>query len=220
MRVTTSMTNNATMNAGMSVTGNSLASFLNGEGTDSMAASLGNKHHSTMNVYSKGKYEKLKESADRLEQYADALNATGNKSLFEEAKKSGDSTEVCGEVEKMVSAYNDLLGRMRTDMSTMGRFYYESLKAVTADHKDELSALGITMDKNGKLSIDKEKLKSADLSRLESVFGAEGTLTSRLNLIAGKVADSAEASLKSASSQYNAAGNSVDSLIRSYDAKG
>ncbi len=220
MRVTTSMTNNATMNAGMSVTGNSLASFLNGEGTDSMAASLGNKHHSTMNVYSKGKYEKLKESADRLEQYADALNATGNKSLFEEAKKSGDPTEVYGEVEKMVSAYNDLLGRMRTDMSTMGRFYYESLKAVTADHKDELSALGITMDKNGKLSIDKEKLKSADLSRLESVFGAEGTLTSRLNLIAGKVADSAEASLKSASSQYNAAGNSVDSLIRSYDAKG
>ncbi len=220
MRVTTSMTNNATMNAGMSVTGNSLASFLNGEGTDSMAASLGNKHHSTMNVYSKGKYEKLKESADRLEQYADALNATGNKSLFEEAKKSGDPTEVCGEVEKMVSAYNDLLGRMRTDMSTMGRFYYESLKAVTADNKDELSALGITMDKNGKLSIDKEKLKSADLSRLESVFGAEGTLTSRLNLIAGKVADSAEASLKSASSQYNAAGNSVDSLIRSYDAKG
>ncbi len=91
---------------------------------------------------------------------------------------------------------------------------------MTADHKDELSALGITMDKNGKLSIDKEKLKSADLSRLESVFGAEGTLTSRLNLIAGKVADSAEASLKSASSQYNAAGNSVDSLIRSYDAKG
>ena len=220
MRVTTSMTNNATMNAGMSVTGNSLASFLNGEGTDSMAASLGNKHHSTMNVYSKGKYEKLKESADRLEQYADALNATGNKSLFEEAKKSGDPTEVYGEVEKMVSAYNDLLGRMRTDMSTMGRFYYESLKALTADHKDELSALGITMDKNGKLSIDKEKLKSADLSRLESVFGAEGTLTSRLNLIAGKVADSAEASLKSASSQYNAAGNSVDSLIRSYDAKG
>ncbi len=220
MRVTTSMTNNATMNAGMSVTGNSLASFLNGEGTDSMAASLGNKHHSTMNVYSKGKYEKLKESADRLEQYADALNATGNKSLFEEAKKSGDPTEVYGEVEKMVSAYNDLLGRMRTDMSTMGRFYYESLKAVTADHKDELSALGITMDKNGKLSIDKEKLKSADLSRLESVFGAEGTLTSRLNLIAGKVADSAEASLKSASSQYNAAGNSVDSLIRSYDTKG
>ena len=220
MRFTTSMTNNATMNAGMSVTGNSLASFLNGEGTDSMAASLGNKHHSTMNVYSKGKYEKLKESADRLEQYADALNATGNKSLFEEAKKSGDPTEVYGEVEKMVSAYNDLLGRMRTDMSTMGRFYYESLKAVTADHKDELSALGITMDKNGKLSIDKEKLKSADLSRLESVFGAEGTLTSRLNLIAGKVADSAEASLKSASSQYNAAGNSVDSLIRSYDAKG
>ena len=55
MRVTTSMTNNATMNAGMSVTGNSLASFLNGEGTDSMAASLGNKHHSTMNVYSKGR---------------------------------------------------------------------------------------------------------------------------------------------------------------------
>lgn len=219
MRVTTSMTNNATMNAGMSVTGSTLASFLDGDTTDSMAASLGNKHHSSMNVYTKGKYEKLQESADRLEQYTGALNATDNKSLFEKAKKSGDATEVYEEVERMASAYNDLLGRMRTDTSTVGRFYYESLKGVVADNKDGLAALGISMDKNGRLNIDKEKLKAADLSMVESVFGAEGTLSSRLNLIAGKVSDSAQANLKSASSQYNAAGNSVDTLIRSYDAK-
>ncbi len=219
MRVTTSMTNNATMNAGMTLTGNTLASFLNGDTSDTMAASLGNKHHAATDVFSKGKYEKLKESAERLEQYADALNATGSRSLFEEAKKSGDPTEVYEEVEKMISAYNDMLGRLRTDVSTMGRFYYESMKEVVADNKEALSSLGISMDKNGKLNLDKEKLKAADLSKVESVFGAEGTLSSRLNLIAGKVSDSAQANLKSASSQYNAAGNSVDTLIRSYDAK-
>ena len=112
-----------------------------------------------------------------------------------------------------------MLDKLRTDMTTMGRFYYQSLKEAVAENKELLGFAGVSIDKNGKMKLDKDKLKTVDADQLESIFGADGTLSSKLNMIAGKVADSAEANLKSASSQYNAAGNSVDSLIRSYDAK-
>ena len=67
--------------------------------------------------------------------------------------------------------------------------------------------------------MEKEKLRTSDLDRVESVFGANGTISGRISVIAEKVADSAKANLKSASSQYNSSGNSVDALLRNYDAK-
>lgn len=205
----------------MSLTGNSLVNYLNGDDSDSLVNSLGENHHSTAKALSKGKYENLMEAAERLEQYADALNTKGEKSIYEKAKTGGDASEVYDGVEKMVSAYNDVLNKLRTDMTTLGRFYQQSLKEAATENKEGLKSIGISLDKNGRMIIDKEKLKAADVDIIENIFGADGTgtLSSKLNLIAEKVADNAEANVKSASSQYNAAGNSVDTLIRSYDAK-
>lgn len=203
----------------MSLTGNSLVNYLNGNESNSLANSLGDSHYSTAKALSKGKYEKMKEAAENLEQFTERLKESGGKSIYEKARESGDLTELYGEVEKMVASYNGMLDKLRTDMTTMGRFYYQSLKEAVAENKELLGFAGVSIDKNGKMKLDKDKLKTVDADQLESIFGADGTLSSKLNMIAGKVADSAEANLKSASSQYNAAGNSVDSLIRSYDAK-
>ena len=219
MRITSTMTGNASLEAGMSLTGNSLVNYLNGNESNSLANSLGDSHYSTAKALSKGKYEKMKEAAENLEQFTERLKESGGKSIYEKARESGDLTELYGEVEKMVASYNGMLDKLRTDMTTMGRFYYQSLKEAVAENKELLGFAGVSIDKNGKMKLDKDKLKTVDADQLESIFCADVTLSSKLNMIAGKVADSAEANLKSASSQYNAAGNSVDSLIRSYDAK-
>lgn len=219
MRITSTMTNGASLEAGMSLTGNSLVNHLNGEESDSLVNSLGENHHSTANVLSKGKYEKQREAAKNLESQSAKLNETGKGSVYEQARESGDAGEVQDEVQKLVSAYNGMLDRLRTDMSTMGRFYQQSLKEAAEENKDLLKLVGISLDKNGRMSIDKEKFKASDVTKLEGIFGAEGTLSSKLNMIAEKVADNAQANLKSASNQYNAAGNSVDPLLRTYDAK-
>lgn len=219
MRITSGMTGAASLEAGMSLTGNSLVNYLNGGDSDSLVNSLGESHHSTANALSKGKYEKMREAAENLEQQAEKMKGTDGKSLYDQARESGDLTEVQGEAKKLVSAYNTMLDKLRTDMTTMGRFYQQSLKEAAAENKDALKSIGISLDKNGRMNIDQEKFKSADADKLESIFGADGTLSAKLNLIAGKVTESAEANLKSVSSQYNAAGNSVDTLLRSYDAK-
>lgn len=219
MRITSTMTNGASLEAGMSLTGNSLVNHLNGEESDSLVNSLGENHHSTANVLSKGKYEKQREAAKNLESQSAKLNETGKGSVYEQARESGDAGKVQDEVQKLVSAYNGMLDRLRTDMSTMGRFYQQSLKEAAEENKDLLKLVGISLDKNGRMNIDKEKFKASDVTKLEGIFGAEGTLSSKLNMIAEKVADNAQANLKSASNQYNAAGNSVDPLLRTYDAK-
>lgn len=220
MRVTSTMTNEASMQAGMPLGGGTLASYLNGDSSNSLVNSLGEKHHTLSDSIMRKSYQKTKETAEKVEQYAEKLNQGGDNSIYEEARKSGDASAVYEEVEKLASAYNEMLDKIRTDTSTLGRFYQSSLKEAAAENKDALKGIGITLDKNGRMSVDKEKLKAADIDRVESIFGAAGTLSSKLGLIAGKIAESAEANLKSVSSQYNAAGSSVDSLIRSYDAKG
>ncbi|MBD5552407.1 MAG: flagellar filament capping protein FliD [Lachnospiraceae bacterium] len=219
MRITSSMVSEASTQAGISMGGNTLASYLNGDTSKTLASSLGENHHSTLDSLNKGKYQKQKEEAERLEQYADSLCGTGDNSIYAKAKESDDASEVYDEVEKMVSAYNGMLDKLRTDMTTLGRFYQSSLKEAVTENKNGLKELGITIDKNGRMVVDKEKLRAADIDKVESVFGETGTLSPKLGMIAEKVADNAQANLKSASSQYNAAGNSVDTLIRSYDAK-
>lgn len=219
MRVTSTMTNGASLEAGMSLTGNSLVNHLNGDDSDSLVNFLGENHHSTANALSRGKFEKQREAARNLESQSAKLCETGSDSVYEKARESGDNSEVYDEVKKLVSAYNEMLDKLRTDMTTMGRFYQQSLKEAATENKDLLKLAGITLDKNGRMNIDKEKLKESDVTKLEGIFGADGTLSSRLNLIAEKVADNAEANLKSVSGSYNAAGNSVDTLLRTYDAK-
>lgn len=220
MRITSTMTNSASLEAGMSLAGNSLVNHLNGEDSDSLVNYLGEKNHqTTSSALSKGKYEKQREVAETLERQSAKLSETGSNSLYERARESGDASEVQEEVQKLVSAYNGMLDKLRTDMTTMGRFYQQSLKEAAAENQDVLKLVGISFDKNGRMNIDKDQFKASDVTKLEGIFGAEGTLSSKLNMIAEKVADNAQANLKSASNQYNAAGNSVDTLLRTYDAK-
>lgn len=220
MRITSGMVSEASQKAGMPLTGSqSLAGYLNEDSSKTLAATLGDKSSLGTNVLSKGKYEKMKDAAERLEQYADALTSAGSGSVYEKAKESGDSSELCDEVERLVSAYNETLDKLSSDMSAMGRFYMSSFKEVVAENKNTLKNLGISTDKNGRMSVDREKLRDADAEQLERVFGGSGTLSSRLNLIAGKVADNAQANVRSIFSQYNAAGSSVDTLLSSYDTK-
>lgn len=220
MRVTDNMSSEASMKTGISLTGNTLASHLSGDPADSLVNSLGNKGSSTLKSLSADKYKRLREAAEDLERQAERLRKTDGDSVFRKAEESGDKDDVCRLISDMVSSYNEVLSRLRTDTSTLSRFYRQSLVETAAEYKDALAEAGITADKNGNLTVDREKLKEADLKKLEKLFGSDGILTEKLTFIAEKVADNADANIKSISGSYNAAGSSIDTLIRSFDSKG
>lgn len=221
MRITDNILNKTSLESGLPLTGgNSLVNQLNGNASGSIVDALGNSSGSAAGKLSKSKYQKIREAAEKLEKQVNLLKESGEDSVFEKARKSGDMSEVCAEIEKFAAAYNDMMDKLRTDTGAMNSFYRSSMQEAVKESKEALSNIGITVDKNGKLYVDKEKLKGADLDKLESLFGGGGTVMTKLSLIAGKIVDNADANIKSASSQYNAAGNSVDALLQSFDAKG
>ncbi len=221
MRITDNILNKTSLEAGLPLTGgNSLVNQLNGNASGSIVDALGDHTNSASGSLSKNKYRKIKEAAERLEEQANLLKKAGKDSVFEKARESGDTTQLCEEIKKFTEQYNDMMDNLRTDTGAMNSFYRSSMQQAVTESKEALAEIGIIVDKNGKLSVDEEKLKDADLDTVEKLLGGSGTVMTKLSLIAGKIADNAQANLKSASSRYDAAGNNVDALLRTYDAKG
>ena len=52
-----------------------------------------------------------------------------------------------------------------------------------------------------------EKIKSTDFETLEGLFGKDSDFVNKIAFLATKVADNAEANIKSLNSAYNASGN-------------
>ena len=153
-------------------------------------------------------YEKVASSASNLNSVISSLS---NESLWNE-----DS-----------SAYNTLITNINTVGSTIENTYKTKLDKLVTDNKEALAAVGITVDDNGKLSVDTDKLKSADMSELKKMLGSESELMKGIKEQSGSVNNIVSEALsiqKSLSGLYNSSSSSVDvsDLLygTSYDSKG
>ena len=59
---------------------------------------------------------------------------------------------------------DSLITNINTVGSTIENTYKTKLDKLVTDNKEALAAVGITVDDKGKLSVDADKLKSADMS--------------------------------------------------------
>ena len=85
------------------------------------------------------------------------------------------------------------------------------------EHSEALKTAGITIGKDGTLSLDKNKLKEADVESLEKLFGPSGSFSEKVAFLGDRIADNAGANALSYSSKYNSNGNSYASLGNKYD---
>lgn len=221
MRITSNILNEASKEAGLPLTGNSLVNQLNGDSSsDSLTKALDDKYGKAGGVLSKENYEKLAKAAENLRKQAEKLAGEGSDALYAKAEESGDASEVYESVASLVEFYNKTMEALRKNSGTMNDFYRQSMQAAVKESAEALKEIGITVDRNGKMTLDSEKLKSAELSRVKSLLGSGGTVSGKLSLIAEKVSDNASANAKSASSQYDASGHALDSAFSRYDKKG
>ena len=80
--------------------------------------------------------------------------------------------------------------------------YSELLKQIASKNGDALSELGISMEKDGSLTVDEEKLKAA-----------KSEFVQKLQYMASNISDSVEAELKSMGNQYGQDANAFSSYI-------
>lgn len=213
MRITTQMLNASSQKAGLPVNNVSLLNYVNGKDSgNNLLSALKNKNKSEVNATRQKDYEKLEKSADQLAQRASLFTVDTS---FVKAKESGDNKELYDSAAALVESYNNTLKALRTTSGTLNDFYGQSMIDLISDNSEALKSIGITMAKDGSLSLDKDKLEEADLDTLESVLGPKSGLTKKLSFLAGKIADNAETNLDSLSSQYSAGGNAYTAAMSS-----
>lgn len=218
MRVTTQMVNQSARKAGLPINQNSLLNYINKDDAgSSLLNSVSSSANSTINKVTKNNYEKLEKVSGKLQEQASLLAATGEDSVFEQAKSSGDHTTVVSGIEKLVDTYNDTLSELKKGSGVLNSFYLQQLKELITNNADALKEAGITQAKDGSLSIDTAVLKNTDIDTLEDLFGNKGTLSNKLAFVAGKIQDNAAANIESISNQYTASGSLSSSSTNKYD---
>lgn len=218
MRITTQMLNKSARNAGLPINNHSLLNYVNGNSGSSLLSAL-NKSKTT-DTATKSKYEKLEKAADQLSKAASVFMATGEDSLFSMARESGDSRDIYNAVEDLVGKYNSTISALKNTPGTLNDYYSQMLKSVASDNKKALESIGITIAKDGSLSVDKDKLKESDTDTLEKVLGNTRGFTQKAAYVAGRVSDNAQTNQSSLSNQYSSTGSIYSTLASKYNLYG
>lgn len=127
--------------------------------------------------------------------------------------KDYDREAIVKAVKAFADAYNDTLDSAAAQDNTLILRKTAIMTKSTSANKNLLSKVGVTIGKDNKLTVDEEKLKSADINELKSLFSGNGSYASSvakrasdLNTISDqliKSATNANASIYTNSGNYS-----------------
>ena len=89
-------------------------------------------------------------------------------------------------IEAFVNTYNNALETGDSNDYDTNR-YLRQLKTLSRKHSDELSNIGITVEKDGTLTINEDLLKMADNSKVRKVFSSDNDFSQKSLRIAKKL---------------------------------
>lgn len=211
MRVTTGMLNRN--HGGVTGSRKSLLSYVqqNKEGGAGRLAAMNvARSTSALKRTEKAGYERLGNTADQLIDQANRLAAKVDK----------DNTDIASEAEGLVDAYNSAIDSLGSASGVLNNYYHQMMKQTYSDNRSQLAELGITMSSGGKLTLDKEKLKTADAEKLKKLLGSEGDFTKRVSYVASRVSDNAKVNVQNLSNSYNSRGDIMSSYLSRYNQRG
>lgn len=220
MRITTQMLNETAKRTGIPVSQTNLLSYINkenGSGGNTLLDALNKNKNSKVSSAAAANYKKLEKSADSLKEQAEKLSETGEESFLEKIKADGNSGEACKVVESYVEQYNSTLSSLGKSGGALNQYYSKMLQEAVDENSETLEKIGITVGKDGKLSIDEQKLKAASIDDIQSVFTGSDGLAARTAFIADRISSNAQANMESVSSQYDITGNLQSQLASRYD---
>ncbi|MCR4901898.1 MAG: flagellar filament capping protein FliD [Butyrivibrio sp.] len=162
-------------------------------------------------------YTNIVSDADDLQESAAKLNSSGSSSVFgkEYIKDSEtgnmnydyNTSKITSAVKSFVSDYNSLIKSASkvTDSTVSTRASY--MQKVTSNYEDALSQIGITLNDNGTLSVDSDKLSSSNMEAVKSVFGGSSGYAYQVSSAASLIESGATSAASSAGSSYTANGS-------------
>lgn len=217
MRITTHMLNETAKKTGIPIHQTNFLSYVNDEsaGGNTLLDALNKKDKVSPETISN--YKKMEKTAQSLKDQAEKLSQTGEKSFFEKIKESGNTKEAYEAVESYVERYNATLSNLNKSSGMLDQYYSQMLQEAADKNSEQLEKIGISINKNGSLTVNKEKLHAASVEDMQSAFGGEGELASKTAFLADRIANNAQAGIESTTSQYDGMGNIYSQLASQFD---
>ena len=132
----------------------------------------------------------VKSEASDLVTSAKKLTATGKDSLFaSEEKYDADATYKT--VSNFITQYNDTVDALSKVSSTAVKSAGNHMRNMTNIMSKGLSKVGITVGTDGKLTVDEQKFKTADMSKVKALFNGSSSYAGVVSSAAGRVASQA-----------------------------
>lgn len=162
-------------------------------------------------------YNEIKSGADSLTKAADTLLSKGKDSVFTEktvTEQDGSKTQkidtdaVYKGVSGFVENYNTALENSKKSAVSSIKSARNTMVNSTLANRRKLAEVGINVDENNKLSIDKEKFEKADMNKVKSLFSGNGSYAAGIKTNASYMSMSAknaatQKSLYSSTGKYN-----------------
>ena len=149
-------------------------------------------------------YYNMKYHAGQAQDYANRLTDTGEDSIFQKARASGDPSEILSCVRGFVSQYNAMLQTLEESGTRTDRNYLTQLNSIARMSSFELKDCGVTRNADGTFTLDEQKLRTADLDALARTWNGSGNFAGRTLGWLDSVQASAERNMDAqASSAYS-----------------
>ncbi len=159
---------------------------------------------------------KVQSSTDALKDSADALLAKGKDSVFE----SADAEKIYNAVSTFANNYNKVMEAVADSGTSSIVSRGQSMGNNTLVNSKALAKVGISVDANNKLSIDKDTFMKADMSKVENLFKGSGSFgyqvsaqASMLNFAADSAANQKNTYKANGQYFYNNSGNLFNSYF-------
>ncbi len=147
-----------------------------------------NKNASALTSEETKAYTKVQSTTDDLKESADALLVNGSKSLFakkdittkdenglETTQKGYDVDKIYSAVSSFVNNYNSVIKAAGDVDNNSINNRVDSMMNASASNKNMLAKIGITINKDNSLSIDKDTFMKADMNKVKTLFNDTGS---------------------------------------------
>lgn len=168
--------------------------------SDSVNSLASKSNNKTATEEAKKKLTKVENATDALKESADALLKTGKDSLFnkkeittkdengvETTKEGYDVDAIYKAVNSFVTDYNDVISAVDNSNNERVVDKAVSMANATVSNANLLKKIGITINEDSTLSIDKDAFAKADMNTVKTLFNGTGTYGYRVSAHASMI---------------------------------
>ena len=107
-----------------------------------------------------------------------SVSALQNNNIYTDTENGQSATaKVSSAMKNFVSQYNDVVNAAKKSTLTNKTAYVANMMKATAENADKLSEIGVTINTNGTLEFNENKLKSTEFSKVQELFSADNSMS-------------------------------------------